>query len=98
MSAKWSTLRYALHAQSPRNNASAGSSRTSSRLRIVSRSNRSVATEGFQHVTHAVHGADGEVFALSLAEQAMHVPLARFVAAPAVAIPERSAEPRLLHH
>src|SRR6516165_9133344 len=98
MSAKCSTLRYALHAQIPSNAPSAGSSSTSSRLRIVIRSNGLVATEGFQHVTDAVHGSDHEALALELAAQPMHVDLDGVVADSAVAIAERGRETCLLHH
>src|SRR5215467_12565471 len=98
MSAKCSTLRYALHAQSPSSAASAGKSSTRSRLRIVIRSNGSVATEGLQHVAHAVHRADHEALALELAAQPMYVHLDRVVADSAVAIDaQRRSEPRLLH-
>src|SRR6516164_9852305 len=97
MSAKCSTLKYALHAQSPSSAASAGRSSTSSRLRIVIRSNGSVATERFQHVADAVHGADHETLALELAAQTMHVHLDRVVADSAVAVGERGGEPRFLH-
>src|SRR5215831_632789 len=97
MSAKCSTLRYALHAQTASSAPSAGSNSTSSRLRIVIRSNGSIATEGLQHVAHAVHGADHEALALELAAQTMHVHLDRVVADSAVAIGERGGEPRLLH-
>src|SRR5262245_16014554 len=97
MSAKCSTLEYALQAQTPSNAASAGSSSTSSRLRIVIRANRSVATEGLQDVAHAVHGADHEALALELAAQTMHVDFDRIVADSAVAIGERGRELRLLH-
>src|SRR5215468_5429857 len=97
MSAKCSTLKYALHAQRPSSAASAGSSSTSSRLRIVIRSNGSVATEGLQHVAHAVHGADHEALPLELAAQTMYVHLYRVVADSGVAIGERGGEPRLLH-
>src|SRR5262245_44019065 len=97
MSAKCSTLKYALNAQTQSSAASAGSNSTSRRLRIVIRSNRSVATEGLQDVAHAVHGADHESLALELAAQAMHVDFDGVVADSAVAIGERGGEPRLLH-
>src|SRR4029077_521709 len=98
MSAKRSTLRYALQAQSPSNAASAGSSSKSSRLRIVIRSNGSVATQRVQHVTDAVDRANHEALALELAAQPMHVDFDRVVADSAVAVvAERGREPRLLH-
>src|SRR5215471_12571678 len=97
MSAKRSTLRYALHAQSPSSSASAGNSSSKSRWPIDIRSNRSASTERLQHVTDAVHGPDHEALALELAAQPMHVHFDRVVADRAVALAELLAEPRLAH-
>src|SRR5689334_22650023 len=97
MSAKRSTLKYALHAQSPSSAASAGKSSSKSRWRIDIRAKGSARTERLEHVTDAVHGADHETLALELPAQAMDVDLDRVVADDAVAVAELLPEPRLAH-